>query len=123
MIVKELQMDNDPPYFGLFLVLTLGVTIHQDHQTIACEGFRAFKKVSMLGYEIPWNNLTFQTNVFVFLSEQELNKKIEAVKCYKSQQNRNYAKEDFIRGLAKTRGIQIGVDYAEAFESIRWIIH
>jgi len=27
MIVKELQMDNDPPYFGLFLVLILGVTI------------------------------------------------------------------------------------------------
>ena len=27
MIVKELQMDNDPPYFGLFLALTLGVTI------------------------------------------------------------------------------------------------
>jgi hypothetical protein len=27
MIVKELRMDNEPPYFGLFLVLILGVTI------------------------------------------------------------------------------------------------
>jgi hypothetical protein len=24
-------MDNDPPYFGLFLVLTLGVTIEQQY--------------------------------------------------------------------------------------------
>jgi len=30
MIVKEQQMDNDPPYFSLFLVLILGVTIIQE---------------------------------------------------------------------------------------------
>ncbi|MGB7183753.1 MAG: PIG-L deacetylase family protein, partial [Burkholderiaceae bacterium] len=30
---------------------------HQDHQTIAQEGFRAFKRTTLLGYEVPWNNL------------------------------------------------------------------
>ena len=95
---------------------------HQDHQTIAQEGFRAFKKTTMLGYEVPWNNLTFSTQTFVFLKEEHINKKMEALKCYRSQQDRSYASEDFIRSLARTRGTQIGTKYAEAFEVIRWII-
>jgi len=95
---------------------------HQDHLTVAQEGFRAFKKSSLLGYEIPWNNLTFNTNAFVFLEERDLQKKIEALKCYKSQLDKAYASEDFIRSLARTRGTQIGTKYAEVFEVIRWII-
>src|ERR1044072_7434177 len=33
--------------------------VHQDHQTIAQEGLRAFKRTTVLGYEIPWNNFDF----------------------------------------------------------------
>ena len=35
--------------------------IHQDHSTIAQEGLRAFKNTTVLGYELIWNNLTFNT--------------------------------------------------------------
>jgi LmbE family N-acetylglucosaminyl deacetylase len=96
--------------------------IHQDHCTIGLEGVRAFKQISILGYELPWNNLTFNTQSFVFLEEEHINKKIEALKCYQSQSDRVYANENFIRALAITRGTQIGVNFAEAFEVIRWII-
>jgi N-acetylglucosamine malate deacetylase 1 len=96
--------------------------IHQDHSTIGLEGIRAFKQISILGYELPWNNLTFHTQSFVFLEEEHLNKKIEALRCYESQSDRVYANESFIRSLAIIRGTQIGVEYAEAFEVIRWII-
>ena len=33
--------------------------IHQDHQVVAAEGLRAFKRTTILGYEIPWNNFDF----------------------------------------------------------------
>jgi len=95
---------------------------HQDHQTIANEGFRAFKKTSILGYEMPYNNLTFTTNFFVSLQPDHLVRKMRALKCYKSQKDRNYATEEFIASLAQVRGIQIGRRYAEAFEAIRCII-
>lgn len=94
---------------------------HQDHAVIAQEGFRAFKKTTMFGYEAPWNNLTFTTNCFYVLTEQQIATKIEALKCYKSQMKRSYATEEFIHSLAITRGTQIGQRYAEAFESIRTI--
>jgi len=95
---------------------------HQDHQTISQEGFRAFKKTSIIGYEMPYNNLSFTTNLFVILEEKHVARKIEACKCYKSQFGRIYATESFIRSLARVRGTQIGVEYAEAFEVIRWVI-
>lgn len=95
---------------------------HQDHQTISQEGFRAFKKISMIGYEMPYNNLSFTTNLFVTLEERHVNQKIEVLKCYKSQFGRIYATGDFVRSLARVRGAQIGVKYAEAFEVIRWVI-
>ena len=96
--------------------------LHQDHHTIGMEGLRAFKTTSILGYEIPWNNLTFHTQAFIKLEQRHLNKKVEALREYKSQQHRFYATEDFIRALAKTRGTQIGVEFAEVFEVVRWVI-
>ena len=96
---------------------------HQDHQTIAQEGFRAFKRVTMLGYEVPWNNLDFRTSCFVSLDEEELGLKIDSLSKYQSQSHRVYATEEFIKSLAITRGVQIGKNYAECFEVVRWVVN
>lgn len=95
--------------------------LHQDHSTVAMEGLRAFKRSSILAYEMPWNNLNFSTQSFIKLSESHIEKKVGALKCYKSQSSKDYASEQFIRSLAHTRGTQIGVKYAETFEVLRWI--
>jgi LmbE family N-acetylglucosaminyl deacetylase len=96
--------------------------LHQDHKVMAEEGIRAFKKSTILGYEEPWNNISFNTVSFIPLDERHIEKKIEALQCYETQKYRSYLSEEFIRGLAKTRGTQIEVAYAEAFEVIRWVM-
>lgn len=96
--------------------------LHQDHSTIAIEGLRAFKKTSILGYEIPWNNINFTTQCFITFKEIYFRKKLNALDCYNSQKGKSYASKEFIRSLAITRGTQIGQKYAEVFEVIRWII-
>lgn len=96
--------------------------IHQDHEVIHQEAMRAFKNTTFAGYELPWNNYSFHTNFFVRITGKELDRKIEALKVYESQQDKNYMKEDFIRSLAKVRGIQANSEYAEAFEVYRWIV-
>ena len=95
---------------------------HQDHLTVTNEGLRAFKHSTILGYELIWNNLSFNTDCFILLSKKHLNKKIKALKAYKTQDGKAYMDPDFIESLAKVRGTQIGKKYAEAFEVIRWII-
>jgi len=95
---------------------------HQDHFTVANEGMRAFKKTSILGYEIPWNNFTFQTQSFIHLKKRHIDKKVYALNAYNSQKMKNYATKEYIESLAKIRGVQISGEYAEAFEVIRWIM-
>ena len=95
---------------------------HQDHKTTVEETMRAFKKCTLLGYEQPWNNITFNTLAFIPLKEEYVSKKIDALNCYKTQKGRAYLNEDFVRGLAVTRGTQLEEKYAEAFEVIKWVI-
>ncbi|WP_228410060.1 PIG-L deacetylase family protein [Chryseobacterium viscerum] len=96
--------------------------IHQDHSTIANEGIRAFKTKSILSYELIWNNLSFNTQSYISLEEKHINRKIDALKEYKSQGFRDYLSADFIRSLAVARGVQFGVKYAETFEVVRFAI-
>lgn len=96
---------------------------HQDHKTTVEETMRAFKKCTLLGYEQPWNNITFNTLAFVPLNENHLRRKIDALACYETQKERAYLNPEFIRGLALTRGTQIEEQYAEAFEVIKWVLH
>ena len=95
--------------------------IHQDHSTVAMEGLRAYKNTSILCYEVPWNNLNFNTQCFISLEERHI-EKIDALSCYKSQMQKPYASSDFIYSLAKTRGTQINEKYSEVFEVLRWKI-
>jgi len=95
--------------------------IHQDHATISQEGLRAFKGKTILGYELIWNNLTFDTTCFVKLTERHLQNKYKALQCYSSQSHRDYMSKNFIYSLAASRGVQIGTNYAESFEVIRWV--
>jgi LmbE family N-acetylglucosaminyl deacetylase len=95
---------------------------HQDHKTTVEETMRAFKKCTILGYEQPWNNITFDTHAFISLREIHVQKKIDALACYETQKERAYLNPDFIRGLALTRGTQIEETYSEAFEVIKWVI-
>lgn len=120
-ILEDLVKLNDDLKPDLIFMPSLN-DLHQDHTTIAHEGLRAFKKTSILCYELPWNNISFSTNCFIPFTEVELEAKLKALNCYDSQKNRTYASEEYIRGLAITRGTQIGSRYAEVFEVIRWLI-
>lgn len=96
--------------------------LHQDHNTVSMEGMRAFKQTSLLGYEIPWNNLTFHNQCFITLNRNHVDQKLFALNAYNSQKTRYYSTEEYILSLARTRGVQVNKDYAEAFEVIRWIM-
>lgn len=107
--------------------LVLGPSLndfHQDHTIIANEMIRAFKmSASIICYELPWNHINFQTQMFMPLQEKHIEKKISLLSAYKSQlaKQRPYFSHEFVNGLAATRGAQIGEKYAEAFEVVRWI--
>ena len=93
--------------------------IHQDHQVVAAEGLRAFKRTTILGYEIPWNNYDFSYQAYVGLSQSHIERKAAALAKYASQQHRRYADAEYIRNIARTHGVNVNREYAEVFEVYR----
>lgn len=95
--------------------------IHQDHATVAQEAMRAFKHICILGYELPWNNYTFNNQTFSLIEEQDVKCKVNALSCYESQKERNYFQKEYLYGICRAHGVQIGHPYAEVFETVRWV--
>ncbi len=96
--------------------------LHQDHRAVAMEGLRAFKKVNLWGFEVLWNNLTFNANHFVTLKKHHVEKKLTALREYRTQHIKDYFHPAFIVSMAKVRGVQVGHEFAECFQAIRGII-
>lgn len=120
-ILEELVKLRNKFHFDMVFMPSLH-DIHQDHTTVANEALRAFKTTTLLGYELIWNNLSFDTDCFIQLEKRHIEAKCNALKEYHSQSHRDYTKDEFIYSLAHTRGIQVGCQYAEAFEVIRLFI-
>ena len=93
--------------------------VHQDHQVVAAEGLRAFKRTTILGYEIPWNNFDFAYQWYSALEKSHIEKKAAALAKYASQQHRRYADPEYIWNVARTHGINVNREYAEVFQVYR----
>jgi LmbE family N-acetylglucosaminyl deacetylase len=96
---------------------------HQDHKVIFEEASRVFR-CSILGYEHPWTNYTFEGRFFVPLKSKYVVKKISALNKYESQKkrrNRKYMSPYYTIGQARLRGVQANTEFAEAFEVVRWL--
>src|SRR5579859_2795035 len=101
--------------------VTASTDVHQDHQVLYGESVRAFKELTLWGYELPWNHITFSAHGFVELKREHVDRKWAALQAYESQieLQRTYFCREFIYGLARVRGEQVKTQYAEAFEVIR----
>jgi LmbE family N-acetylglucosaminyl deacetylase len=106
-------------YTHVFIPNTLD--IHQDHKVISNEAIRAFKFCSVLGYELPWNNIESKVNLYNILNESHVTLKLSCLKMFKSQKDRFYFAEEKLTSIIKFRGLQIGAEAAEAFEVIRYV--
>jgi LmbE family N-acetylglucosaminyl deacetylase len=113
----NLRSEIDPE----IVFIPSGNDMHQDHSVIFQEGLRAFKHVTVLGYELPWNHIRFDAQAFFSLEERHVEKKLEALHCYKSQiaLERPYFDKDFLKGWLRLRGTQVKTTYAEAYEVLR----
>jgi LmbE family N-acetylglucosaminyl deacetylase len=96
--------------------------IHQSHEVVYAEARRAFKYMTLLGYELPWNSIEFSMDAFVVVSKENIDAKIAAINAYKTQKHRMFFSNDIVGDLARVRGKQIGQQYAECFELIRLIV-
>jgi LmbE family N-acetylglucosaminyl deacetylase len=98
--------------------------IHQDHSALGAETARAFQDRSILNYEITKNQLSFLPEFYIEITEEDLKAKIKAIRCYKSQieLRPRFSDPRNIEAVTRVRGMQIRVEFAEAFEASRLIV-
>lgn len=103
------------------VLLPTSYDVHQDHQVVHAEGVRAFKDISILGYELPWNQMQSSVPAIFRLERRHLERKWQALQAYESQLKlgRSYFTQEFIMGLAAVRGTQMKMELAEAYEVLR----
>lgn len=92
---------------------------HQDHQQLANEVVRAWKRAlpTILFYEIPSNCMGFAPNYFFILSDKEVETKLAALNEYQSQVVRTpeYFSLEKFRSVLIYTGMLVGERYAEGF--------
>ena len=94
---------------------------HQDHRTITEEALRVFRNHSILMYEDLKSTPGFTPNLIVSLTKEQLQRKIEALRCYKTQMRRYYFDFDYIKALATVRGKQMGTAHGEGFRVYQFL--
>jgi LmbE family N-acetylglucosaminyl deacetylase len=95
---------------------------HQDHVATAMATKAACRKTpQVLSYETPSTLTEFSPQVFVDISDV-LSLKTKALRLHLSQRRKGYMKAEAVRGLARFRGLQAGVEAAEAFEVYRMML-
>lgn len=90
---------------------------HQDHRLVAEIVPQVFRDHLVLGYEIlKWDGDLSQPPLYQPLTEEVAKRKAELLgKHYPSQHGKDWYTEDAFLSLARLRGIQQHVTYAEAF--------
>jgi LmbE family N-acetylglucosaminyl deacetylase len=97
---------------------------HQDHQAVHAEAIRAFPRVTLLGYELPWGCRGFHATCLWPVERGHVEAKLRALACYQSQARYAYVQPAAIWGLATVRGLGLGLDgqgYAEGYEVLQWV--
>jgi len=97
---------------------------HQDHRRTSHACVSAFRHVRrLLAYESPSASAAFKPNAFVEIT-QFFQTKWAALRCHKSQITRDKSRFDYrsMLRLAAVRGRQVGVRFAEAFETPRLLL-
>lgn len=103
-------------------ILTHSVnSMHQDHRQVGWLSMAAFRfSPRILAYETSRVTSSFSPAYYVDISDS-IKEKCDALKCHRAQQIKPYISYDSIISMAVFRGHQVNVDYAEAFEVVRFV--
>ena len=93
--------------------------IHQDHNTVTQEALRAYRGITVLGFDVVRSSHGFFPNYFVEVSEEDVNKKIEALAQYKTYANHYYFGKELLRATMVRHGALAEKPFAEGFDILR----
>ncbi len=93
--------------------------VHQDHLTMTDESLRAFRGITILGFDVVRSSYGFFPHFLVEVTEEDVNKKIEALACYETYRDRYYFNRELTRSIMVRHGALAECPFAEGFDILR----
>ncbi|HEX2698458.1 MAG TPA: PIG-L family deacetylase [Anaerolineales bacterium] len=93
--------------------------VHQDHNTMTEEALRAFRGITVLGFDVVRSSYGFFPHFLVEVDEEDVNKKIEALSQYKTYRDRYYFNAELTRSIMIRHGALAERPFAEGFDILR----
>jgi len=93
--------------------------VHQDHNTMTDEALRAFRGITVLGFDVVRSSYGFFPNFLVEVTEEDVNKKIEALSKYETYRDRYYFNSELTRSIMVRHGALAECQFAEGFDILR----
>jgi LmbE family N-acetylglucosaminyl deacetylase len=93
--------------------------VHQDHLTMTDEALRAFRGITVLGFDVVRSSYGFFPHFLVEVSEEDVNKKIEALSEYETYRDKYYFNNELTRSIMVRHGALAECSFAEGFDILR----
>lgn len=93
--------------------------VHQDHNTMTEEALRAFRGITVLGFDVVRSSYGFFPHFLIEVTEEDANKKIEALAQYDTYQDRYYFNAELTRSIMVRHGALAERSFAEGFDILR----
>lgn len=93
--------------------------VHQDHNTMTDEALRAFRGITVLGFDVVRSSYGFFPHFLVEVTEEDANKKIEALTQYETYKDKYYFNQELTRSIMVRHGALAEVPFAEGFDILR----
>ncbi|HEX9675194.1 MAG TPA: PIG-L family deacetylase, partial [Anaerolineales bacterium] len=90
--------------------------IHQDHSVATQETLRAFRGVSVLGFDVLRSSYGFFPHFLVEVSERDVQRKLAALAKYETHADKYYFNPDVIRSTLVRHGALAERPFAEGFD-------
>jgi LmbE family N-acetylglucosaminyl deacetylase len=93
--------------------------IHQDHLTMTEEALRAYRGITLLGYDVVRSSYGFFPHFLVEVTEEDVEAKIEALSQYSTYRDKYYFDRELTRAIMVRHGALAERPFAEGFDILR----
>ena len=93
--------------------------VHQDHNTMTEEALRAYRGISVLGYDVVRSSYGFFPHFLVEVDESDVEAKIAALSHYRTYGEKYYFNPALTRAIMLRHGALAEKPFAEGFDILR----
>ena len=93
--------------------------VHQDHNVVTDEALRAYRGITVLGFDVIRSSHGFFPHFLVEVNEADVDRKIQALAQYKTYADKYYFSAELLRAIMVRHGALAEIPFAEGFDILR----